>query len=41
MAVGEGSVNPPIISQSRHGHDRDHVIYVDFIDKILIFNGDQ
>ena len=38
MAVGEGSVNPSKNLRYRHGHDLGHVIDVDFIDQIFIFD---
>ena len=38
MAVGKGSVNPPKNLRSRDGHDLGHMIDVDFIDQILIFD---
>ena len=38
MTVGKGSVNPPKNLRSRDGHDLGHMIDVDFIDQILIFD---
>ena len=38
MAVGKRSVNPPKNLRSRDGHDLGHMIDVDFIDQILIFD---
>ena len=38
MAVGEGSVNHPKNLRSRHDDDLGHVIDVDFIGKILVFD---
>ena len=36
MPVGDGSVNPPKYLTIQTWHDLGHVIYVDFIDQILI-----
>ena len=38
MAVGEGSVNHPKNLRSRDDDDLGHVIDVDFIGKILVFD---
>ena len=37
-STGEECKSTPKISRSRHGHDLGHVIDVDLIDQILIFD---